>query len=54
MDEWFFNPYTQRNQGDSWLLMVESQIDNLTLDLSFNHNLCFKYPNGSCEPTLHI
>ncbi len=32
------------NQGDSQLLMV----------LSFGHNLCFKYPNGSCEPILDI
>jgi hypothetical protein len=22
--------------------------------LSFGHNLCFKYPNGSCEPILDI
>jgi len=34
--------------------MVESQFDNLTPDLSFGHNLCFKYPNGSCEPILDI
>jgi hypothetical protein len=44
----------QGNQGNSWLLMVRSQIDNLTLDLSFGHNLCFRYPNGSCEPILYI
>jgi hypothetical protein len=31
---------------------VESQIANLTPDLSFGHNLCFKCPNGSCEPIL--
>ncbi len=42
--------YTQANQGNSWFLMVESLINNLTLDLSIGHNLCFKYPNGSCEP----
>jgi hypothetical protein len=41
---------TQRIQGDSWLLMVRSQIDNLT----FGHNLCFKYPNGSCKRILDI
>jgi len=46
--------YTQGNQGDSWLLVVKSQIDNLTLGLSFGHNLCFKCPNGSCEPILDI
>jgi hypothetical protein len=40
---------TQGNQGDFWLLMVENQIGNLTLDPSFDHNLCFRYPNGSYE-----
>jgi hypothetical protein len=30
----------------------EKQIDNLTLELSFGHNLCFKCPNGSCESIL--
>jgi hypothetical protein len=34
--------------------MVGSQIGTLTLDLYFNHNLCFKYSNGSCEPILNI
>jgi hypothetical protein len=46
--------YTQGNQGESWLLVVESQIGNFTPDLSFGHNLCFKCPNGSCEPILDI
>jgi hypothetical protein len=46
--------YTQGNQGDSRILVVKSQIDNLTPDFSFGHNLCFKYPNGSCEPILDI
>ncbi len=46
--------WMQVNQGDSWLLMVGSQIGNLTLDHSFGHNLCFKYPNGSCELILSI
>ncbi len=46
--------YTQGNQGYYGLLMVKSQITNLTLNLSFGHNLCFKYPNGSCEPILDI
>jgi hypothetical protein len=45
---------TQVNQGDSWLLMVENQIDNLTPNPSFGHNLFLKYPNGSCEPILDI
>ncbi len=43
-----------KKSGNSWLLVVESQIDNLTLDLSFGHNLCFKYPNGSFEPILDM
>jgi hypothetical protein len=31
-----------------------NQIDTLTFGLSFNHNLCCKYSNGSCEPILDI
>jgi hypothetical protein len=31
-----------------------SQIVNLTHGLSFGHNLCFKSPNGLCEPILDI
>jgi hypothetical protein len=46
--------YKQVKQGDSWLLMVRNQIGTLTLDLSFGHNLCFKYPNGSCKFNLNI
>jgi hypothetical protein len=46
--------YTQGNWVDSWLLMVESQIANLTPNPSFGHNLCFKCRNGSCELTLDI
>jgi hypothetical protein len=45
---------TQGNEVDSWVLMVGSQIANLTPNLSFGHNLCFKCPNGSCEPILDI
>ncbi len=45
---------TQRNRVNSWLLVVGSQTANLTLDLSFGHNLCFICPNGSCEPILDI
>jgi hypothetical protein len=44
----------QGNWGDSGLLVVKSQIGNLTLNSSFDHNLCFKYSNGSCEPILNI
>ncbi len=45
---------TQEIQGDSWLLVVGSQIVNLTPSLSFGCNLCFKYSNGSCEPILDV
>jgi hypothetical protein len=45
---------TWGNRGDSWLLVVESRIANLTSGLSFGHNLCFRCPNGSCEPILDI
>ncbi len=45
---------TQGNQVNSWLLVVGSQTANLTPDLSFGHNLCFRCPNGSCEPILDI
>jgi len=36
--------WTLINYGDYWLLVVGNQIGNLTPDLSFGHNLCFKYP----------
>ncbi len=36
-------------QGDSQLLVGGSQIDTLTFDPSFGHNLCFNHSNGSCE-----
>jgi hypothetical protein len=45
---------TQGNGGDSWLLMVGNQIGHLSPNLSFGHNLYFKYPNGCCEPILDI
>jgi hypothetical protein len=44
----------QVKQGDSWLLVVESQIGYLIRNFSFHHNLWFKYPNGSCKPILDI
>jgi hypothetical protein len=44
----------QGNRGDSRLLVVESEIVNLALGPSFDHNLCFKCPNGSCKPILDI
>jgi hypothetical protein len=34
--------------------MVGGQIGSLTPVLSFGHNLCFNYPNGSCKPILNI
>ncbi len=46
--------YMQGNQVDSWLLVVGSQIVNLTPSQSFDHNLCFRSPNGSCKPILDI
>jgi len=46
--------FMQVNRVDSQLLMVGSQTDNLTLDPSFHHNLCFNCPNGSCEPISDI
>jgi hypothetical protein len=44
---------TKVNQGDSWLLVVRSQIGNL-IPSPYGHNICFKYPNGPCEPMLNI
>jgi hypothetical protein len=41
---------TQINQTNSRLLVVRNQINNLTPNPSFGHNLCFKYINGSCTP----
>jgi hypothetical protein len=40
----------QGNRVDSQLFVVGSQTINLTLDLSFGHNLCCRCPNGSCKP----
>ncbi len=45
---------TQGNRVDSRLLVFRSQTANLTSNLSFGHNLCFRCSNGSCEPTLDI
>jgi hypothetical protein len=46
--------HKQGNQGDSRLLVVGSQIGNLTSNPSFGHNLCLRCPNGSCEPIVDI
>jgi hypothetical protein len=45
---------TQQNWVNSWLLVVGSQIVNLTLGLSFGHNLCFRCSSGSWKPILDI
>jgi hypothetical protein len=47
-------PGSQGNRVNSQLLVVRSQIANLTLDPSFGRNWCFRCPNGSCEPILNI
>ncbi len=41
-------------QVDFWLLMVGSQIDILTPDPSFGHNLCHKYSNGLWKLALNM
>ncbi len=46
--------YTQRDQVDSRLFVVGSQIASLTPGLSFDHKLCCKCPNGSCEAIFDI
>ncbi len=45
---------TQGDQGDSRLLVVGSQIGNLTPSPSLGHNLYFNYPNVSCKPISDI
>jgi hypothetical protein len=45
---------THRGQVDSRLLVVGSQTGSLTLGPSFDHNLCCKCPNDSCEAILDI
>jgi hypothetical protein len=42
-----------RKSGRFWLLVVESQTGCLTIGFSFD-NLCFRCPNGQCEPILDI
>jgi hypothetical protein len=46
--------FTQGNRGNSRFLVVGNQIVDLTSGLFFYHNLCYKCPNESCEPTLDI
>jgi len=45
---------TLRDRVDSRLLVVGSQTSSLTPGLSFDHNLCCRCPNGSCEAILNI
>jgi hypothetical protein len=45
---------THRGRVNSWLLVVGSQIVNLTFDPFFCHNLCYRCPNGSCESIFDI
>jgi hypothetical protein len=42
------------NRVNSRHFVVGSQTVKLTPSLSFYHNLCYKYPNGSCELILNI
>jgi hypothetical protein len=46
--------WTHLIQGDFWLLVIGSEIDNLTTSPYFGHNLCCKYSNGPWEPILDI
>jgi hypothetical protein len=45
---------TRRDRVDSRLFVVGSQIVSLTPDPSFDHNLCCRSPNGSCEVIFDI
>jgi len=45
---------TQGNRVYFLLLLLGSQIGNLTPGPSFGHNLCFKYSNEWCKPILDI
>ncbi len=45
---------THRGRVDSQLLMVRSQIANLTLGPSFCHNMCCICSNGPCEPIFDV
>jgi hypothetical protein len=48
------SPSARRERVDSRLLVVESQIANLTLGPSFAHNLGCICPNDQCEAILDI
>jgi len=46
--------YTPRDWVDFWLFVIGSQTGNLTPGLSFDHNLCCRCLNGSCEAIFDI
>jgi hypothetical protein len=46
--------YTWGNWVDFSLLVVGNQTVSLIPIFSFDHNLCFRCPNGSCKPILNI
>ncbi len=46
--------YMHGSRVNSRLFVVGSQIVTLIPGLSFCHNLCYRCPNGSCEPILDI
>jgi hypothetical protein len=48
------SPFGGREDVDSRLLVVGSQIANLTPGPSFAHNLGDKYPNGRCKAIFDI
>jgi hypothetical protein len=48
----FFSPIGDDLTPDLRGFVVESQIGNLTLDLSFDHNSCISNVNGQCKGTL--
>jgi hypothetical protein len=50
----FHSTCTHRGRIDSRLLVVRNQTTNLTPDPSFDHNLCCRCPNGSCEVIFDI
>jgi hypothetical protein len=47
-------PCTHRDWVDSRLLVIGSQTASLIPDLSFDHNLCSRCPNGSCKAIFDI
>ncbi len=48
------SPCAHRGWVDSWLLVVGSQTGSLTPGPSFALNLCYRCPNGPCEPIFDI